>query len=156
MEGKSVVFETEQPEPSTPFSPSLMSEVQGLLKDGAISTGQQEYKVEAEDLQGIIEAPFSLAAFATKYQGFGLTEKESLKLAKAVLKPIQRLYGANPNLDMGIAIGAFVSIAADKVAEYIIWKDTRTPLEDTVASDAPKESISINREEQRIPLMRGD
>lgn len=132
---------SETDNPSELFAPSLMSEVGKLVEQDKLTLEPQPtIKLVPEDLQGIVQMPFDITAFVTKYKGFGLSDNEAERLCKIWLKPIQRLYGMNPNLDLWIAVTCTLSIIGEKTIEYTLERDSRARYERQRKDELSKES----------------
>ena len=84
---------------------------------------EKELELEAEDVQILMEAPFDLAAFATKFDDFALKDEESRRLARLFLKPLKRLGVKVKDFDLYLATANLLAVALEKYAEYRIWSD---------------------------------
>lgn len=110
----------------TPFAPSLFSQVHDALKTGALKPADSpETPLEADDIQGVLEMPFDVAAFITKVDELGLSPEESKKLCKIWLKPMQKLLGRYPKADLIIAATVTMGIITEKVIIFYMVAEKR-------------------------------
>jgi hypothetical protein len=116
---------TQQPEI---ISSSLFGQSADLMAEGKIDSysNPDAYKLEPDDLQGIVEMPFDTAAFILKYERLGLTPDESRRLCKVWCKPLQKLLGKYPKADLIIAVTVTVAIISEKSLEYYVEYNSRT------------------------------
>lgn len=113
------------------ISPSLAEQFREMVGETAGSdllatdkkAEEPEQVFEAEDLQGVVECPFDIAALVSKFPNFQLDDKESKRLAKMFCKPLNRLAANVKNADLILACSTLATVMMEKWFMYKIYMD---------------------------------
>lgn len=126
-----------EPESNQVFQPSIFEQIEELEKEtpshkeGELLPKEEKKSEElptytAEDIAGLVEAPFDFMAWKTKFPQWKLDEKQTERLSKLWLKPIVRLC-AKVGAPAEIVIASFTTLAIvlEKQLEFMIEKDNQ-------------------------------